>query len=97
MPVWGLEVTPNCRTLRAKLAGETRLACGADGELTTPWRIVLIGDLNMLVNSGIIVTAGRHPDPGLFPLSVRGCGEGKWLRGRLGPSRKRALWSWPRR
>ena len=89
----GLEVTPNCRTLRAKLAGETRLACGADGELTTPWRIVLIGDLNTLVNSGIIGDVSAAPDPGLFPLSVRGCGEGNgcgadWVR----PGR--ALWSW---
>ncbi|MFQ8806067.1 MAG: hypothetical protein ACLR8Y_14435 [Alistipes indistinctus] len=47
--------------MRAKLAGETRLACGADGELTTPWRIVLIGDLNTLVNSGIIGDVRRHP------------------------------------
>lgn len=89
----GLEVTPNHRTLRAKLAGETRLACGADGELTTPWRVVLIGDLNTLVNSGIIGDVSPAPDPGFFPLSVRGCGEGNgrgadWVR----PGR--ALWSW---
>ncbi|MGN6370062.1 MAG: glycoside hydrolase family 97 catalytic domain-containing protein [Phycisphaerae bacterium] len=38
------------------------------GEITTPWRVVLIGkDLNTLVNSDILTSLNPPPDPTLFP------------------------------
>jgi len=37
------------------------------GTITTPWRVILIGDLNTLVNSDIINNLNPPPDPNLFP------------------------------
>jgi alpha-glucosidase len=37
------------------------------GTITTPWRVILIGDLNTLVNSDIIHDLNPAPDPKLFP------------------------------
>ncbi len=37
------------------------------GTITTPWRVILIGDLNTLVNSDIIPDLNPAPDPKLFP------------------------------
>ena len=35
--------------------------------ITTPWRVILIGNLNALVNSDIINSLNPAPDPKLFP------------------------------
>jgi alpha-glucosidase len=35
--------------------------------IKTPWRVILIGDLNSLVNSDIITNLNAPPDPKLFP------------------------------
>ncbi len=41
------------------------------GEITTPWRVVLVGrDLNALVNNDIITNLSAPPDPGLFPQGI---------------------------
>jgi alpha-glucosidase len=40
------------------------------GAITTPWRVVLIGDLNTLVNNDIITNLCPPPDPKLFPKGV---------------------------
>jgi alpha-glucosidase len=40
------------------------------GTITTPWRVVLVGDLNTLVNSDIITNLCAPPDPKLFPKGV---------------------------
>lgn len=56
--------------------GETegqRLAKAAaiDGEIVTPWRVILIGkDLNALVNSDIVANLSPPPDQTLFPQGV---------------------------
>jgi alpha-glucosidase len=42
-----------------------------DGEITTPWRVVMVGrDLNALVNCGIVNHVAEPPDPALFPDGV---------------------------
>jgi len=41
------------------------------GTITTPWRVVLIGDLNALVNSDIINNLNPPPDPKLFPKGIQ--------------------------
>jgi alpha-glucosidase len=38
-----------------------------NGTITTPWRVILIGDLNTIVNSDIIPDLNPAPDPKLFP------------------------------
>ncbi len=38
-----------------------------NGTITTPWRVILIGDLNTLVNSDIINNLNPSPDLKLFP------------------------------
>ncbi|HEU4936289.1 MAG TPA: glycoside hydrolase family 97 N-terminal domain-containing protein [Vicinamibacterales bacterium] len=41
------------------------------GEITTPWRVVLVGrDLNALVNNDIITSLSPLPDPSLFPQGI---------------------------
>jgi alpha-glucosidase len=41
------------------------------GTITTPWRVVLVGeDLNALVNSDIVTNLCPAPDPKLFPQGV---------------------------
>jgi len=41
------------------------------GEITTPWRVVLVGrDLNALVNNDIITSLSPPPDPSLFPQGI---------------------------
>jgi len=41
------------------------------GEITTPWRVVLIGrDLNALVNNDVIANLSPAPDASLFPQGV---------------------------
>jgi alpha-glucosidase len=53
-----------------------------DGEIITPWRVVLLAsDLNKLVNSDIISNLNPDPDPNLFP-------DQSWIK----PGR--AVWSW---
>lgn len=89
----GLEVTPNRRTLRAETGRRNPPGMRGGRRVDDSVEDVLIGDLNTLVNSGIIGDVSAAPDPGFFPLSVRGCGEGNgcgadWVR----PGR--ALWSW---
>src|SRR5206468_8664618 len=42
------------------------------GEITTPWRVILISaDLNGLVNSDIINNLSPPPDPTLFPDGLK--------------------------
>jgi alpha-glucosidase len=41
------------------------------GEITTPWRVVVVGrDLNALVNNDIITNLSPPPDPLLFPQDI---------------------------
>ncbi|HEY6225518.1 MAG TPA: glycoside hydrolase family 97 catalytic domain-containing protein, partial [Verrucomicrobiae bacterium] len=41
------------------------------GEITSPWRVVMIGcDLNTLVNSDIVANLCPPPDPALFPKGM---------------------------
>ena len=41
------------------------------GEITTPWRVVLVGrDLNALVNNDTITNLSSAPDPSLFPRGI---------------------------
>jgi alpha-glucosidase len=51
-----------------------RLARPAEvaGDITTPWRVVMIGrDLNTLVNCDIVHNLAPPPDPKLFPKGLR--------------------------
>lgn len=56
-------------TLRYGEPEAQRLALPAAiaGTIATPWRVVLIGDLNALVNSDIVPALNPPPDPELFP------------------------------
>jgi alpha-glucosidase len=47
-----------------------------NGMITTPWRVVLIGDLNALVNSDIINNLNPPADPKLFPKG----NQTEWIR-----------------
>jgi alpha-glucosidase len=38
-----------------------------DGPIQTPWRVVLAGDLNTIVNADVIHNVSPPPDPALFP------------------------------
>lgn len=51
-------------TFRAVLADA---AFSLTGPIVTPWRVILIGDLNALVNSVIPASVSPPPDPRLFP------------------------------
>lgn len=43
-----------------------------NGEITTPWRVVMVGhDLNTLVNSTILPNLSSPPDPELFPQGIK--------------------------
>ena len=56
--------------LRYKEDNAARLAIPAsiDGEITTPWRVVMMArDLNTLVNSDAVHNLAAPPDPKLFP------------------------------
>lgn len=41
-----------------------------NGEITTPWRVVMFGDLNMLVNCDIVHNLCSPPDKSLFPQGM---------------------------
>jgi alpha-glucosidase len=49
---------------------------GINGHVITPWRVILIGDLNTLVNSDIINDLNPPPDPKLFPNGINT----EWIR-----------------
>ena len=60
--------------LRYKEDNAARLAIPAsiDGEITTPWRVVMMArDLNTLVNSDAVHNLAAPPDPALFPQGSR--------------------------
>jgi alpha-glucosidase len=59
--------------LRYSPEDTTRLKKPAEinGTVTTPWRVVLIGDLNALVNNDIINDLNLPPDPKLFPNGIQ--------------------------
>jgi alpha-glucosidase len=40
------------------------------GKVTTPWRVILVGDLNALVNNDVITNLNDPPDPKLFPKGM---------------------------
>jgi alpha-glucosidase len=40
------------------------------GNIATPWRVIVVGDLNALINSDIISSLNFPPDPKLFPKSI---------------------------
>ena len=47
-------------------------AASITGEITTPWRVVMLGrDLNILVNSTILPNLCPLPDPKLFPDGIK--------------------------
>ena len=47
-------------------------AAGIKGEITTPWRVIMVGrDLSVLVNSTIIPNLCPAPDPKLFPEGIK--------------------------
>src|SRR6201988_85645 len=41
------------------------------GTITSPWRVIMIGDLNMLVNCQIIDAVSPPPDKKLFPTGLK--------------------------
>lgn len=45
--------------------------CAIEGTITTPWRVVMVGDLNTLVNSTIIPNLCPPPDSTLFPHGIK--------------------------
>jgi alpha-glucosidase len=60
--------------LEAKRLG---LAAIINGVITTPWRVIMVGqDLNTLVNSTIIPNLCPPPDPKLFPQGIKTA----WIR-----------------
>jgi alpha-glucosidase len=66
-------------TLRYGEESARRLSepAAVDGEITTPWRVMLVGsDLNALVNSDAIHNLSPPADPKLFPQGVKT----PWLR-----------------
>lgn len=47
-------------------------AASISGEITTPWRVVMLGrDLNTLVNSTILPNLSPPPDPKFFPDGIK--------------------------
>lgn len=74
-----LEVSDK-RTFKTKLAGKVLIT----GNIKTPWRIVMIGDLNALVNSDIVSNVSPEPDPAIFPKGS----DMDWIK----PGR--CVWSW---
>lgn len=72
----GLKViAPDC--FQSSLEGETRLS----GKIATPWRVVMIGDLNSLVNNDIVFDVSE-------PLSPVFGGNTEWIK----PGN--CVWSW---
>ncbi|MDL5511275.1 glycoside hydrolase family 97 catalytic domain-containing protein [Arenibacter sp. M-2] len=65
-------------TFTAKLSGTTH----KEGMIVTPWRIILIGDLNSLVNTDIISNVSPPPSPILFKDAD------SWIKPGL------CVWSW---
>lgn len=63
------------RTYQATLSGE----CIVEGDVCTPWRVVITGDLDALVNSDIVSNVS---EPARFPL------DSEWIK----PGR--SVWSW---
>lgn len=74
-----LEVLPE-KTLKVRLSDITTKA----GIFKTPWRIILVGDLNTLVNNDLISNLSPKPDSALFPNGVNT----EWIK----PGR--CVWSW---
>jgi alpha-glucosidase len=74
-----LEVSDK-RTFKTKLAGKVLKS----GSIKTPWRIVMIGDLNTLVNSDIVSNVSPEPDPVIFPKGS----DTDWIKS------GRCVWSW---
>lgn len=68
-------VAPDC--FQSSLEGETRLS----GKIATPWRVVMIGDLNSLVNNDIVFDVSE-------PLSPVFGGNTEWIK----PGN--CVWSW---
>lgn len=66
------------RTFKALLSGKTIKT----GRIETPWRIIMIGDLNTLVNSDIVTNVSEKPDKELFQDAS------SWINPGL------CLWSW---
>jgi alpha-glucosidase len=47
-------------------------AAAISGDITTPWRVVMVGrDLNMLATSTILPNLCPPPDPALFPAGIK--------------------------
>ena len=73
------------RSFRALFEDDKSWSVGPakDGEIATPWRVILaVDNLNQLVNSDIIYSLNPPPDPEIFKDAD------KWIK----PGR--ALWSW---
>lgn len=66
------------RTFTAKLSGTTVKT----GKIATPWRIIIAGSLNTLVNNDIIQNVSDAPDPKLF------AGASSWIKPGI------CVWSW---
>jgi alpha-glucosidase len=69
------------RTFKAVLADASFSLSGA---IQTPWRVIMIGDLDSLVNCDIPASVSRAPDATLFPAGVYT----SWIK----PGR--STWSW---
>ena len=68
------------KTLKVRLADITSKA----GNFNTPWRIIMVGDLNTLVNNDFSSNLSPKPDSVLFPNGVHT----EWIK----PGR--CVWSW---
>jgi alpha-glucosidase len=66
------------RTFKAKLSGKTTKT----GKIETPWRIIMVGNLNTLVNSDIITNVSEPPDKELFKDAS------SWIKPGI------CVWSW---
>lgn len=60
-------------TLRYGEENAKRLSVPAfvEGTITTPWRVVMVGDLDALVNNDAVHNLSDPPDPAIFPQGVR--------------------------
>jgi len=74
-----LEVLPE-KTLKVRISDSTSKA----GLFYTPWRVIMVGDLNTLVNNDLISNLSPKPDSALFPKGVNT----EWIK----PGR--CVWSW---
>ncbi len=69
------------RTFKAVLADASFTLSGA---IQTPWRVIMIGDLDALVNCDIPACVAAAPDPALFPNGIAT----SWIKS------GRSTWSW---